>query len=81
MGTLTDRDKGILKLSVAPYKYAATRERQAFEDFQMSAVHYWQEVNRLADLPGAYAWDPHLVGRLRAVRHGRTEARLVRRLP
>lgn len=76
MDTLTDRDKGILKLAVAPYKYPAARERQAQEEFELSAVNFWQEVNRLVDHPAAYAWDPQTVNLLYRRRIHRDRPRL-----
>lgn len=76
MDTLTDRDKGILKLAVASYKYPAARERQAVEEFQLSPVNFWQEVNRLVDHPAAYAWDPQTVNLLYRRRIHRDRPRL-----
>ena len=80
MGTLTDRDKRILKLAVAPYKYPAARERQAFEEFKLSPVNFWQEVNRLTDHPAAYAWDPQTVNLLFRRRIHRDRPRLASRI-
>jgi len=80
MGTLTDRDKSILKLAVAPYKYPAARERQATEAFGLSPVHFWQEVNRLVDHPEAYRWDPQTVNLLFRRRIHRDRPRLASRI-
>jgi len=80
MGTLTDREKGILKLAVADYRYPAARERQAMEEFQLGPVHFWQEVNRLIDHPGAYRWDPQTVNLLFRRRIHRDRPRLASRI-
>ena len=80
MGTLTDREKGILTLAVAPYKYPAARERKATDQFGLSPVHFWQEVNRLIDHPAAYAWDPRTVNLLFRRRIHRDRPRLASRI-
>ena len=80
MGTLTDREKGILKLAVADYKYPAARERQAMEDFQLGPVHFWQEVNRLIDHPAACRTDPQTVNLLFRRRIHRDRPRLASRI-
>ena len=80
MGTLTEREKGILRLAVAPYKYPAARERQAAEEFQLTPVRFWQEVNRLTDHPAAYRWDPQTVNLLFRRRIHRDRPRLASRI-
>lgn len=80
MGTLTDREKGILRLAAATYKYPAARERQAAEEFQLTPVRFWQEVNRLTDHPAAYSWDPHTVNLLFRRRIHRDRPRLASRI-
>lgn len=57
-------------------KYQAAREREAQQQFQLSEVHYWQEVNRLADHPAARAWDPHTVNLLARRRISRDQLAL-----
>lgn len=71
---MTEHEKRILRLAVAPFKYPAARERRAREEFGVSGVRFWQEVNRILDLPEAHAWDPRTVTRLKdqRLRHGRT---------
>ncbi|RAX43823.1 hypothetical protein DQ354_18675 [Arthrobacter sp. AQ5-06] len=56
------------------------RERQAREDFELSGVRFWQEVNRLASQPEAYAWDPHIIGQLIDRRVQRDRPRLTMRI-
>lgn len=80
MATLTDRDKAILRLAVAPFKYPAARERQAREHFDLSGTRFWQEVNRVIGLPAAVAWDPHGVGHLKDQRLQGLRQPAVRRL-
>ena len=65
MDTLTGRDKALIELAAAPFKYPAARERRAREEFDLSGVRFWQEVNRVIDMPAAHAWDPHAVARLK----------------
>lgn len=77
---MTEHEKKILKLAVAPFKYPAARERQARDEFGVSGVHFWQEVNRILDLPEAHAWDPHTVARLKKQRVQRSRPALARRL-
>lgn len=74
--TLTDRDKAILRLAVDTYRYPAARERQAAQQFGLSPIHYWQEVNRLIDHPAAYRWDPQTVNLLIRRRIHRDRPRL-----
>lgn len=80
MDTLTGRDKDLITLAVAPFKYPAARERQARDDFDLSATRFWQEVNRILDLPAAHAWSPHAVTRLRDQRRTPGRRPPVRRL-
>ena len=50
------------------------------EDFQLGPVHFWQEVNRLIDHPGAYRWDPQTVNLLFRRRIHRDRPRLASRI-
>ncbi|MDQ0756129.1 DUF3263 domain-containing protein [Arthrobacter sp. B3I4] len=80
MDTLTGRDKGLIRLAAAPFKYPAARERQAREEYALSGTRFWQEVNRILDLPDAYAWNPQAVGRLKDQRTQTRQRPPVRRL-
>jgi hypothetical protein len=80
MATLTDRDKELINLAVAPFKYPAARERKARDEFGLSGTRFWQEVNRILDLPEAHSWDPHSVARLKDRRTQRDRVAPVRRL-
>ena len=77
---MTEHDQQILRLAVAPFKYPAARERQAREEFDLSGVRFWQEVNRILDMPEAHAWDPHTVARLKEQRVQRRRPALAGRL-
>lgn len=77
---MTEHEKTILTLAVAPFKYPAARERQAREEFGVSGIRFWQEVSRILDLPEAHAWDPHTVARLKEQRIVRGRPALTRRL-
>lgn len=79
MDTLTGRDKSLIELAVAPHKYAAARERQAREDFNLSGTRFWQEVNRIIDMPAANAWNPHAITRLKDQRQSAGRRPQVRR--
>lgn len=78
--TISDQDRAVLSLAVAPYKYPAARERVAREEFGMSGVRFWQEVNRLLGEPEAHQWDPHTVARLKSQRVQRERPRVTGRL-
>jgi hypothetical protein len=80
MATLTDRDKDLINLNVAPFKYPAARERQARDEFGLSGTQFRQKVNRILDMPEAHAWDPHTVARLKGRRIQRGGVAPVRRL-
>jgi len=77
---MTEQDQQILRLAVAPFKYPAARERRAREEFDLSGVRFWQEVNRILDMPDAHAWDPHTVGRLKGQRVQRRRPALAGKL-
>lgn len=80
MDTLNGRDKALISLAVAQFKYPAARERRAREEFGLSGTRFWQEVNRTIALPAAHAWDPHAVGCLKDQRTRTAQQPAVRRL-
>lgn len=55
MDTLPGRDRGLIRLAAAPFKYPTARERQAREEFELSGTRFWQEVNRVLEMPAADA--------------------------
>lgn len=80
MEPITEQDQGILALAGAQFKYPAAREQQAREDYDLSGTRFWQEVNRILDLPAARAWDPHTVARLNEQRQQRHRLRITGRI-
>ncbi|WP_354962165.1 DUF3263 domain-containing protein [Arthrobacter sp. Bi83] len=43
-------------------------------------LRFWQEVNRILDMPAAHAWDPHTVSRLKDQRVQRRRPALAGRI-
>ena len=80
MQPITEQEQGILALAGADFKYPAAREQQAREDFALSGTRFWQEVNRILDMPAAHAWDPHTVARLERQRQQRHRPRIAGRI-
>lgn len=77
---MNDQDKQILALAGETFKYSTVREQRAREQFGLSGVRFWQEVNRILDLPAAHAWDPHTVSRLKDQRVQRARPRVAGRI-
>lgn len=77
---MDEQDKQILTLAGEQFKYAAAQEMRAREQFGLSGVRFWQEVNRILDLPAAHAWDPHTVARLKQQRVQRQRPRVAGRI-
>jgi hypothetical protein len=77
---LTERDQRILEFERLWWKYAGAKEQAVREQFAMSATRYYQVLNALIDKPGALAFDPLLVKRLRRLRAARQRQRSARRL-
>ena len=61
------------------WKYAGAKDEAIAQTLQMSAVVYYQALNRLIDTEAALAHDPMLVKRLRRQRDVRHRARATRR--
>ena len=79
-GELSARDAEILSFERQWWKFAGAKEQAIRDKFQMSATRYYQVLNALIDRPGALAFDPLLVRRLRRLRAARQRARSARRL-
>jgi Protein of unknown function (DUF3263) len=77
---LSERDREILNFERQWWKYAGAKEQAVREKFEMSSTRYYQVLNALIDRPGALAFDPLLVRRLRRLRAARQRARSARRL-
>ncbi|MDR8019611.1 DUF3263 domain-containing protein [Nesterenkonia aerolata] len=76
---LSDQDRGILELERQWWKYAGAKDQAISEQLGLSAVSYYQVLNRLIDSEAALAHDPMLVKRLRRQRESRHRARASRR--
>jgi Protein of unknown function (DUF3263) len=79
-GTLTERDRELLRFERQWWKYAGAKEQAIREQFDMSATRYYQLLNALIDTADALAFDPLLVKRLRRLRSTRQRTRAARRL-
>jgi hypothetical protein len=79
-GTLTQRDRELLRFERQWWKYAGAKEQAVREQFDMSATRYYQLLNALIDTADALAFDPLLVKRLRRLRSTRQRTRAARRL-
>lgn len=76
---LSEQDKKILALERQWWKYAGAKDQAINEQLNMSAVAYYQALNRLIDTEAALSHDPMLVKRLRRQRETRQRARVSRR--
>lgn len=71
LGELTERDRAILTLEIAWPRQSGAKEEVIRAQLGMSAVRYYQLLNRLIDSEAALEYDPMLVGRLRRIRDSR----------
>lgn len=67
---LTDQDLAILRFEKRWWRQAAAKEAAARAKFGVSTTRYYQQLNRLLDVPAAQAAEPELVKRLRRARDG-----------
>ncbi len=74
-------DVQILDFERRWWRHAGSKEEAIRDEFQLSAVRYYQRLNDLLDEPEAIAYDPVLVKRLRRVRASRRRARASGELP
>ena len=77
---LSERDQRILEFERSWWKYSGAKEQAIRELFDLSATHYYQQLNQVIDSQAALAHDPMLVKRLRRLRTSRQRARTARRL-
>ncbi|MFL6022235.1 MAG: DUF3263 domain-containing protein [Marmoricola sp.] len=80
IGSLSERDRGILDFERQWWKYAGAKESAVRDKFDMSSTRYYQVLNALIDRPEALVHDPLLVRRLRRLRAARQRQRSARRL-
>ena len=76
---LTDHEHALLEFERARWKYAGAKEQAVRDQFGISYVRYWQQLNALIDRPEAMAADPLTVKRLRRLREARGRQRAARR--
>jgi len=57
------------------WRSPGAKQQAIRQTFSLSAVQYFQIINRLIDHPEAIRQEPALVGRLRRARDGRTGSR------
>ena len=72
---LTPRERAILDFERTWRSEAGSKETTIRDRFELSATRYYQLLNELIDLPGALAYDPLVVRRLRRQRDRRRRAR------
>ena len=77
---LGERDLEILDFERQWWKYAGAKETAIREQFDLSAIRYYQRLNWIIDQPQALAHDPLLVRRLKRSRLARQRHRSARRL-
>lgn len=65
---LSERDERVLEFERTAPRHRGSKERAIRIQFQLSAARYYQILNSVIDSPGALAYDPLLVARLRRVR-------------
>ena len=73
-GDLTDRERRVLELERAWWKYAATKDEAVRDQVGMRLSDYHPFLNALLDRPEALSYDPLLVKRLRRLRAARRGA-------
>lgn len=72
---LTERERRILQFAGRHYREPGRREQAIRDQFDLSATRYYQLLGALIDRPEALAYAPVTVGRLRALREMRRDAR------
>jgi len=72
---LTQREQAILDFERTWWSTAGSKETAIRDRFELSGTRYYQLLNELIDLPGALAYDPLVVRRLRRQRDRRRRAR------
>lgn len=73
--TLTERERRILQFAGRHYREPGRREQAIRDQFDLSATRYYQLLGALIDRPEALGYAPVTVGRLRALREMRRDAR------
>ncbi len=77
---LSDLDRSLLAFESQWWQRPGAKEQAIRDRFGITPTRYMQLLNRLIDEPGALAYDPVVVNRLRRIRERRGAARSLRRL-
>ena len=72
---LSARDRAILDFERSWWRLTGTKETQIRARLDMSSTRYYRRLAELIDDPGALAYDPLIVKRLRRYRDDRRRAR------
>lgn len=75
MPHLTDDQRAMLDFEREHWRYPAGKEAEVRQRFDLSLVGYQKRLNALLDEPGALAYAPSTVRRLRRLRQKRLAAR------
>jgi len=73
---LSERQQAMLEFERTWWTINDSREQQVRARFSCSTEDYYHELNQLLDHPGALAFDPLVVRRLRRQRERRRRARI-----
>ncbi len=68
---LSEQDQKLLDFEARRFRQAGRKEAAIREQFDLSAIRYYQRLNQLLDDPDALAYSPSLVNRLRRLRDKR----------
>ena len=77
--TLSERDRAVLDFERSSWQRSGPKETYIRSELGMSSTRYYQVLNGLVDVPGAYEYDPLLILRLRQRRDDRRKRRVVGR--
>lgn len=72
---LSQRDREILTFERQWWQYPGAKEAAVRDSFDVTMTRYYQEVNRIIELPAAMAFDPFTVKRLQRIRGQRSRSR------
>jgi len=71
MGTLSDRDRAVLKFEKQSWRFEGAKQEAIREQLELSPTRYYQLLNGLLDDPEALQAEPVVVRRLRRQRQSR----------
>ncbi len=71
MGTLSDRDRAVLKFEKQSWRFEGAKQEAIREQLELSPTRFYQLLNGLLDDPEALQAEPVVVRRLRRQRQSR----------